>query len=196
MTDFNGLVIQAQQGNQTAMTIVIKHMYKSLYANITKMWKEIPGGHTAEDIIQYAMIEVVRAINSYDGHGYAKNWIWLYVKSEVNLQARYLNYNKRKLNINSDSLDKPLESDGNVTFGHILPCKANTEQDAISNIFISGLIESLREQFSKLESEILNYMMKEYTTKDIIAVTGYPCKTIDNAKERIKRKVRICLAVA
>lgn len=51
------------------MDIVIKHMYKCLYAKVTKMWKELPGGHTAEDMVQYAMFGVMNAIKTYDGNG-------------------------------------------------------------------------------------------------------------------------------
>lgn len=194
MTDFNDIVLRAQQGSKPALNAVIKYMYKSLYAKVTKMWKELPGGHTAEDIIQYSMIAVIKAIETYNGNGYAKNWIYLNVRSMIDNEARYLNYDKRKSNLNSYSMDRPLKADENITFAHIIPCRANTEQEALDNVITENFIQGLRSELSKFEFTIINYMMLDYATKDIIKATGCKPKTIDNAKERIKVKVRRYLA--
>lgn len=196
MTDFDNLVTRAQQGSKSAMNAVIKYMYKSIQSKYRLAWKELPGSHSLEDMVQYAMIGVLNAIKKYNGEGGSLNWLWRNAQSEINSQVRYLNYDKRKSNLVSSSLDKPLESDDEITLGDVLPCGANTEQEAIGNVIISKLIELLRNELSDLEFIVMDYMIREYSTKDIIAATGYKSKTVDNTKERIKGKVRKYLVVA
>jgi RNA polymerase sigma factor (sigma-70 family) len=193
MKDFNDVVLEAQKGNQRAMDIVIKHMYKCLYPKVAKMWRELPGGHTAEDMVQFAMIEVLRAIKTYNGKGYAKKWLWLYVKSAINNEARYLYYDKRKVNMNAYSMDKALnanDAEKEITLAHVIPCTDNIEQEALDNVYVSDVIKKLRSNLSKTEINVMNYMLLDYANKDIISATGYKPKAVDNAKMRIKSKAK------
>jgi RNA polymerase sigma factor (sigma-70 family) len=200
MTDFDKLVLRAQQGSRAAMNTVINYMYKILTRKTKETWKELSGGHALEDIVQYAMIEVFDAIKTYNGKGSAINWIWMHAKNEIFLQARYLNYNKRKANLVSSSLDNPVnagkESDEPITLGSMLRGKTSTENEAIGNVYSSNLMQYLKSELSELELTVMDYMIREYPTRDIAVELGYPSRAVVNTKERIKVKVRRYLAVS
>jgi len=195
MNDFNELVLSAQQGSSVAMNKVINYMYKVLYSKLRRSWQERPGGYAVEDVVQFGMIAVVKAIKTYDGNGYAKSWLWLHATSEITTQTRYLYHIKRKSNINSYSLDKPMDSYEESTLANMIPSDIDAEQEALDKVYTNSFIEGIRGELTKLEFIVMKYMILEFATKDIIKATGFKPKTVDNAKERIKSKTRRYLAV-
>lgn len=199
MNEFDQLVLSAQQGSSVAMNAVIKYMYKVIFAKLYQTWIERPGGHSTEDMAQFAMVEVCDAIKTYDGKRCARNWLLMHARSAILTETRYLYANKRRANIFSKSLDKPLNvgknEDEEITLASILPGIEDTESEAIGNLSHDNLIDHLAKELSEVEFAVMDCMLKDYPTREITNITGYRAKTVDNAKERIKVKIKKYLAV-
>lgn len=189
MSNFNTLVLNAQQGDETSLEIIVKYMQNKIYLQLQKNWKEIQGGHEVIDMVQFALIGVLRGVRTFvNKPGFsAFKWLWRNARNEINLESRYLLYNKRKININKISLDQPVTESG-IALGEILQGRSETESRALSNVAHDSFLYELNGQLSKFEKPILAYMMLDLPNKQIAEKLQITAKAVDNAKQRIKVK--------
>jgi len=194
MKDFNNLVIQAQQGDQRAMTIVIRYMQGVINKKLFATWKEVPGGQEIADMAQIALIGVLKGISAFNPTegSQAVNWLWMHVNSVISEEVRYLTRGKRVNNIQKSYLDAPVamtKNDGEpLTLGVMLPSKFDTERDAVANVDCGYLQKAIRSKLSHLEGRVFELLLLGYKLSEIVTITGFTYKSVEETKKRIKNK--------
>jgi len=83
------------------------------------------------------------------------------------------------------------DTDGECTLGDALPGSAVEEPSVvvISTEELQSLVFTLGTGLSKLESESLRLYLEGSSYEEMAAELGCDTKTIDNARQRVKRKV-------
>ena len=153
-------------------------------------------GADNDDLIQEGMIGLFKAIRDYrfdEGvtfHSFAVVCIQRQVKTALKLATR-----KKHLPLNqSVSLQSSkFEEDGDKELSEYIEDKReiNPEEIYINNETFAQLNRLLYEALSKLELNILILYNQHLSYKEISEVTGKSVKSIDNAVQRIKKKLEV-----
>lgn len=194
LTD-ESIVKMAQEGSGTAYEYLIDK-YKEL-AKIKSKTYYIAGGDN-EDVIQEGMIGIFKAIRDFDEEKDAsfRTFAELCVTRQITNAIK--GANRQKHQILNESV--PLHmggSDGeeNTAGGVFADTLASTNADADpeSMMLMKEVVDYLRENdrdiFSPLESQVWNEMLKGKNYREIAMDLCRPAKAIDNAVQRIKKKI-------
>lgn len=189
MQDEN-LIKKAQEGVDLAEEILLNR-YKSLVLRCTR--KLFIMGGDAEDLMQVGMIGLFRAIRSYDlikndsFKAYAYMCIMRHLLTALKAASRQKHY---PLN-SSLSLSTLVSEDGESTLEDLLVSTEKSPEDLV--LFNDELNYSLiiaRSNLSKLESCVFDEYIKGKNYLEIAKVLNKSPKSIDNAIQRIKRKLQ------
>ncbi|HNC14569.1 MAG TPA: sigma factor-like helix-turn-helix DNA-binding protein, partial [Solirubrobacterales bacterium] len=69
------------------------------------------------------------------------------------------------------------------------PTALDPVNQAISSEELSSLVSCLQSTLSEMESSVLGYYLEDRSYEDVAALLGCETKTVDNALQRVKRKV-------
>ena len=175
----------AKDGDAEAMeTLIVRYRY--LVTSIAHSYFLIDGD--LEDLIQVGQIGVFKAINTYNGKVEFKFYAYKVVKNAV-LSAIKKSNTSKNLPLNNYI---PLSGfvDGE-TDKNILLADENfsPEETYINNETEEELKDRIFSSLSKYESEILTYYLQGYTYVEISSKLNKSIKSIDNALQRIKKKL-------
>ncbi len=141
-----------------------------------------------DDLVQEGMIGVFKAITSFNGSSSFSTYAYTCIKTNVITAVKRANRNKNKpLNnyislsgAEGDDVDKSLlVSDENFD-----PEKNYIEMEAESE-----LQDKIKQKLSDFEYKILVYYLQGFSYVDIGDKTGRNAKSIDNAVQRIRKKL-------
>lgn len=175
------LVEQSHLGNIEA-TDCLMIRYKPMVISLCGSFF-IKGGDR-NDLIQEGMIGLFKAVRDYslDKQTSFKSFATLCIKSQIKDALKFFNRKKHK-NLNSSiSLDLPAMAD--------IACSDNPESAIIENEERETLKDDIINSLSKYEIEVLNLFLERKSYRDIAEITGKSSKSIDNAIQRIKNKIR------
>lgn len=189
------LVKMAQEGSETAEEILI-NKYKSFVRGKAKAY--YIAGADQDDVVQEGMIGLFKAIRSFDPDKTAgfRTFADTCVNSQILTAIKKANRQKHMpLNesVSLNSAISPDEADGrtNITLGDIV--QASLDEEPESALLMRELTETLSSSgnsiFSELELRVWNEKLQGSTYKEIAEKLGKSPKTIDNAIQRIKKKV-------
>ena len=65
----------------------------------------------------------------------------------------------------------------------------NPEENLIDREHTAALLSGVRKQLSEFEAKILGYYLDGLSCREIAETVGKPPKSVDNAVQRIRRKV-------
>ncbi len=184
------LVKMAQEGSATAEEFLISK-YKELAKRKSSAYFIIGGDK--EDVVQEGMIGIFKAIREYrdDKNASFKTFAELCINRQIISAIRKANLGKHKilnesLSLNqetSESEEKPIEE----------RFALNKCEDPESLMLLKEITEFLRadsgEIFSPLEKNILDRMLLGKGYREIAAEIRRSNKTVDNAMQRIKKKI-------
>ena len=152
-------------------------------------------GADTEDLIQEGMIGLLQAIRSYDNtmgasfFSFAKLCILRHVHTAVTASAR-----KKHSPLNeSVSFSAPANRDSDLTLGDLLPDDSknnNPEQIVLMEETISNIKRQLVQKLSKMEQQVLHEYLEGAGYTKIAEHMGKSPKSIDNALQRIRQKMR------
>ncbi len=186
------IVKMAQEGSNTAYEYLI-NKYKELAKNKSKIYF-IAGGDN-EDVVQEGMIGIFKAIRDFDDtretsfHTFAELCI---TRQIINAIKRA---NRKKHQILNESLslstDKEREED-------TVPLREKIAMESASDPERLMLMKELAEyfnaerkkMFSSFEKKVWNEMMDGKSYKEIAAELHRPLKSVDNAMQRVKKKMK------
>lgn len=144
-------------------------------------------------MLQEAMIGLLKAINGYEADRQAsfKTFAILCIKRQLITAIKSSNSGKYKIlnmavNNNENSYDynaAPAYSNKSFNF-------YNPEEIYLSKEKFRALKKYLKTNLSKMENEIFDYMLIEMTYMEIADKTGRDPKSVDNAIQRIKKKLK------
>lgn len=192
LTD-ESIVKMAQEGSGTAYEYLI-NKYKEL-AKIKSKTYYIAGGDN-EDVIQEGMIGIFKAIRDFDEEKDAsfRTFAELCVTRQITNAIK--GANRQKHQILNESV--PLHmGDGDHDDGHGAYAEHfasnSPDTDPESMMLMKEVVDYLKENdqdiFSPLESRVWNEMLKGRTCREIAMEMRRPVKAVDNAIQRIKKKI-------
>ena len=188
------LVKMAQEGSETAEELLIEK-YKSIAKSKAKAYY-ITGADN-EDVVQEGMIGIFKAIRSYDATKEAA--FKTYADTCINNQilSAIKKANRRKHQPLNESVplaegrgDSEWDEPGTEEPGLV---KGTMENNPEAVTLLREITEVLQAHnsglFSDFEWQVWSERLKGYAYTEIAAHLGKPPKSIDNAMQRIRKKV-------
>lgn len=185
------LVKMAQEGSVTAEEFLI-NKYKEL-AKIKSSVYFIVGGDK-EDVIQEGMIGIFKAIREFREEKTTsfKTFAEVCINRQIISAIRKANLRKHQILNESVSLSQEQDSkDGQKPLEERLRSKDNDDPETLMLMkeIMAFLIEDSNELFSPLEQKVLAEMLQGKKYKEIAMTLHRSSKTVDNAMQRIKKKI-------
>lgn len=152
-------------------------------------------GADKEDLIQEGMIGLFKAICDYDPTKEAsfKSFATLCITSQISTAFKTATRQKHMMLNNSISLNLPVGNDGedNITLMDTLKASniGNPELLVIDQEDVEQFKLQIKKALSALEWQVLTYHIEGKDYHEIARVMNKSTKSIDNALQRIKRKV-------
>lgn len=186
----------AQDGNGDAMAFLMEK-YKSMVRALSRPLFLIDGDQ--DDLIQEGMIGLFKAIQTYDAQkGTAfDTFANLCITSQLYSAVKMSN---RKKNIPLNSYVSIYTTDENEETGDserifeldksFAAWQQNPEEIVIGEENAKNIKRKLISRLSKMEIQVLNLFLKGLTYQEIAQQLEKPPKTIDNALQRIKSKLK------
>lgn len=194
--DFNDMkdeqiVIEAKKGNVDALNYIIEK-YKNMVASISSKYFII--GAEKEDIIQEGMIGLFKSIRNFEEGKQSsfKSFADLCIKRQL-ITAIKTSTRQKHIPLNSYlSLNKnAYETEGDLELIDVL--NAEVIEDPLDTITNKESVENIENQMqnilSEFEKNVLDKYLKGYSYNQIAQKLDTHVKSVDNAIQRIKKKV-------
>ena len=186
------LLLRARAGDEEAVNELLDR-YRALARSKTRSYFLL--GADRDDIVQEGMIGLYKAIRDYDdAHGVPfRSFAEICVTRQVLTAVRSGTRLKHAPLNSSVSLDQPVD-DGpqGTSLGDLLPAALSSDPAAtvVSADEMRALQRHFDEVLSDLEQQVLRHHMEGRSYDEIAAVLQRHVKSIDNALQRIKRKLQ------
>ncbi|SKA01660.1 RNA polymerase, sigma 30 subunit, SigH [Selenihalanaerobacter shriftii] len=190
MTD-DEVVTCAQNGNQLAVEYLLKK-YKNFARNKARSYFLI--GADKDDIVQEGMVGLYKAIRDYEVDRLAsfRSFAELCITRQIITAIKTATRQKHQPLNSYISLDKPIyDKESDRTLLDVLKGDklTNPEDLFISHEAYNLLEENIKEMLSQLEKDVLLEYLKGKSYQEIADTLGRHVKSIDNAIQRVKRKL-------
>ncbi len=179
------LVSLVRENNQEAIGVLIER-YKYMVRAFSRSFY-LSGGDN-EDLIQEGMIGLVKAINSYNGKASFKSYAYICVKSSILTAVKNYSCLKHSPLNNYISLSGTDGSDADKNEIMIASC-TDPETLFIDGEAASEFKKKLKDILSSYEYRILTIYLQGYSYEEIAFKLKKNVKSIDNALQRIRRKI-------
>ncbi|MCI8608481.1 MAG: RNA polymerase sporulation sigma factor SigH [Firmicutes bacterium] len=185
------LVRMAQEGSETAEEILIEK-YKNLVKSKAKLYYIV--GADNEDVVQEGMIGLFKAIRGYDGKKEAsfKTYAQVCIDSQIITAIKRANRLKHQPLNESISISKEVdEEDKDATLADVLRDAHGNEPE--EQMLVKEVVQFLQEYdnglFSDFEWSVWMEKLKGKDYVEIAHILNKSPKSIDNALQRIKKKI-------
>ncbi len=187
------LVEKIMAGDMEAMDFLM-NKYKNLVRSLARPLFLV--GADKEDLIQEGMIGLYRAIRDFrkEKEVSFQHFAEICINRQMYSAVKRSNTKKNQPLNNYISIDSmrgteeqeiPIEKLLGMSFGK----NRNPEQLVIDKESANVLEYTIVGQLSKMERQVLFYYMKDYSYNQIAAAVGKEVKAVDNAIQRIKKKL-------
>ena len=148
-------------------------------------------GGDSEDLTQEGMVGLIKAVREYDGEKDAsfRTFAEICIRNRLYSVLRSAARDKHKALNQSVSLDTPDFDSNSYTSGPSNLAQRNPEDTMIDREHTAALLAGVRKQLSEFEAKILGYYLDGLSCREIAETVGKPPKSVDNAVQRIRRKV-------
>ncbi|WP_312279955.1 sigma-70 family RNA polymerase sigma factor [Oscillibacter sp.] len=182
------LCVRAARGNRGAEERLVSK-YTRLVRSCARPFFLIGGD--SEDLLQEGMIGLMKAVREYDGERDAsfRTFTETCVRNRL-LSALRAAPRGTHIPLNqSVSLDTPFFDRDSYTLGTRDLTQRSPEDFLIDREHTSSLLFGVRKQLSEFEAKILGYYLDGLSCREIAETVGKSPKSVDNAVQRIRRKV-------
>jgi RNA polymerase sporulation-specific sigma factor len=186
------LIALAKQGRADAYDRIVRRYYGFVRLKASSYF--LAGGD-ADDLIQEGLVGLYKAVRDYrtDRESSFRNFAELCITRQIITAVKTASRNKHTpLNrYVSFSATPAGASDSEPTLDEVLPGPTAHDpvNQAISSEELRALIACLSTVLSELESRVLGLYLDGHSYQDIGEKLGCEAKTVDNALQRVKRKV-------
>ncbi len=187
------LVEKIMAGDMEAMDFLM-NKYKNLVRSLARSLFLV--GADKEDLIQEGMIGLYKAICDFrkEKEVSFQHFAELCINRQMYSAVKGSNTKKNQPLNNYISIDSMIgmeEQDVSMEklLGMALGRSRNPEQLVIDKESVDVLQYAIVGQLSKMERQVLFYYMKDYSYNQIAAAVGKEVKAVDNAIQRIKKKL-------
>ena len=148
-------------------------------------------GGDREDLPQEGMIGLMNAVREYDASKAAsfRTFAETCIRNRLYSALRSAAGDKHLPLNQSVSLDTPFFDSNSYTSGTGNLAERNPEDFLIDREHAQSLLTGVRKQLSEFEAKILGYYLDGLSCREIAETVGKPPKSVDNAVQRIRRKV-------
>lgn len=190
MTD-NELVLLANDGDDFAMETLIAR-YKNFVRAKTRSYFLI--GADRDDIIQEGMLGLFKAIRDFDDtkNNSFRTFAELCVTRQIITAVKTATRLKHTPLNNYVSFNKPVyEDETEKTLLEILNnrLELDPEEIIINREKLEETEQNIKDSLSKFENTVLNLYLSGKNYQEIAILLEKPAKSIDNALQRIKKKI-------
>ena len=185
------LVMMAQNGNLNAEETLMRK-YKETVRLKAKMY--YMAGADEDDIVQEGMIGLLKAIRQYEADKQASfgTYASICITRQIITAIRTADRAKHKALNTSVSLSNPvIDDEDDITIADTLKTNVveNPEELLVFKDIAYYILHNGDNVFSSFEMQVLNEFLKENDFEKISKKLGKSIKSIDNAMQRVKRKV-------
>ncbi len=190
------LVAQAKRGDAVAYDRIVRR-YRG-FVRLKASSYFLLGGES-EDLIQEGLVGLYKAVRDYrsDRESSFRNFAELCITRQMITAVKTASRNKHApLNQSISFATTPTAAgDGESTLEEILPGPRTQDPatSVISTEELGSLVECLTSVLSDLESEVLTCYLDGRSYEEIADRLACDTKTVDNALQRVKRKVSVHL---
>ncbi len=190
------LIALAKQGDATAYDRIVRRYYGFVRLKASSYF--LTGGD-ADDLIQEGLVGLYKAVRDFrsDRESSFRNFAELCITRQIITAVKTANRNKHSpLNqYVSFSATPASAQDGEPTLDEVIPGSPvhDPVNQVISSEELRSLVDCLATALSELESRVLSLYLDGYSYEQIGERLGCDTKTVDNALQRVKRKVGVHL---
>jgi len=188
------LVLYAKQGNERATETLLKR-YRSLVENKARLYFLVGADH--EDVVQEGLIGLFKAIRDFRNEPEHKFRVFaeLCVTRQIISAVKAATRQKHVPLNDYVSLYRPLqnhhndETDSNLTDILPDPNALTPEEWILQRRIPLAVMAMARERMSDLERQVLDFYLDGLSYKEMSERLARGTKCIDNALQRVKRKI-------
>ena len=186
------LIALAKQGNADAYDRIVRRYYGFVRLKASSYF--LAGGD-ADDLIQEGLVGLYKAVRDYrtDRESSFRNFAELCITRQIITAVKTATRNKHTpLNgYVSFSAAPASAGDGEPTLDEVIPGSPvhDPVNQVISSEELQSLVACMTSALSDLESRVLALYLDGYSYETIGDRLGCDTKTVDNALQRVKRKV-------
>ncbi len=190
--DDEQLIVIYKEGYPRAAEVLVQRYKNFVRSNVRTNFFV---GADREDLIQEGMIGLFKAISDYDVTRKAsfRSFASICIKGQISTALKTATRQKHMVLNTSVSLDRPIfdEDDDRATFLDLLKLEPSQgpEELLIRQERMKLMEKKLNNVLSKLESNVLKLYLEGQSYFEISKILGRPDKSIDNALQRIKKKL-------
>jgi RNA polymerase sporulation-specific sigma factor len=191
------LIALAKQGDATAFDRLVRRYYGFVRLKSSSYF--IAGGD-GDDLIQEGLVGLYKAFRDYrtDRESSFRNFAELCITRQIITAVKTATRNKHTpLNQYVSFSSTPASAtDGEPTLDEVIPGPSVHDpiNQAISSEELRSLVACLSTVLSELESRVLSLYLDGHSYEDVGKRLDCDTKTVDNALQRVKRKVSLHLA--
>ena len=186
------LIALAKQGKPDAMDRVVRRYYGFVRLEASSYF--LIGGD-ADDLIQEGLVGLYKAVRDFrtDRESSFRNFAELCITRQIITAVKTATRNKHTpLNQYVSFSQTPAGSgESETTLDEVLP--GSTVHDPVNQVISSeelkSLVSCLTSALSELESSVLSLYLDGHSYEDVAERLECDTKTVDNALQRVKRKV-------
>lgn len=186
------LIALAKQGDPTAYDRLVRRYHGFVRLKASSYF--IAGGDN-DDLIQEGLVGLYKAIRDYrtDRESSFRNFAELCITRQIITAVKTATRNKHMpLNQYVSFATTPAgASEGEATLEEVLP--GSTVHDPVNQVIsteeLRSLVDCLSSTLSELESRVLALYLDGRSYEEVGEIVGCDTKTVDNALQRVKRKV-------
>jgi RNA polymerase sporulation-specific sigma factor len=187
------LIALAKQGHAHAYDRIVRRYYGFVRLKASSYF--LAGGD-ADDLIQEGLVGLYKAIRDYrsDRESSFRNFAELCITRQIITAVKTATRNKHTpLNqyVSFSSTPSGTTNDTEATLDEMLP--GSTVHDPVNQVISSeelrALVACISTALSELESRVLALYLDGHSYEEVGRRLGCDCKTVDNALQRVKRKV-------
>jgi RNA polymerase sporulation-specific sigma factor len=192
------LIALAKSGDRTAYDRIVRRYYGFVRLKASSYF--LAGGDS-DDLIQEGLVGLYKAVRDYrsDRESSFRNFAELCITRQIITAVKTATRNKHTpLNqyVSFSATPAGSSGDSEPTLEDVIP--GSTVHDPVNQVISSeelrSLVDCLATALSDLESRELSLYLDGYSYTTIGERLGCDCKTVDNALQRVKRKVGAHLA--
>jgi RNA polymerase sporulation-specific sigma factor len=186
------LVALAKQGSPTAYDGIVRRYYGFVRLKASSYF--LAGGDH-DDLVQEGLVGLYKAVRDFrsDRESSFRNFAELCIHRQIITAVKTASRNKHTpLNRSVSFATTPAGAgDGEPTLDELLPGPSAHDpvNQVISTEELQALVACLSTVLSELESRVLALYLDGYSYEEVGAKLGCEAKTVDNALQRVKRKV-------
>ncbi|MGH2872317.1 MAG: RNA polymerase sporulation sigma factor SigH [Solirubrobacteraceae bacterium] len=187
------LIALAKQGRADAYDEIVRR-YKGFVR--LKASSYFLAGGDSDDLLQEGLVGLYKAVRDYrtDRESSFRNFAELCITRQIITAVKTATRNKHTpLNqyISFSSTPAGSSGDGEPTLDEVIagPTVHDPVNQVISSEELRALVACLSTALSELESRVLALYLDGHSYEEVGRRLGCDCKTVDNALQRVKRKV-------